>query len=758
MRRWVESLESRTLCAGEAPVAWFRAAALGATPGAPVALWTDLSGHGFNATQADPARRPQFFPDALNGRAALRFDAALATQLAFARPVSGDFTIVVVFGSPQGIGKGTSWFTGAGIVDGEVSGVRNDFGVSLNSNGQVLAGTGGPDTFVSSGLGFDDGRAHVATFTRSAATGQTSLYVDGRLFQRTTGGTQALNASSRLTIGSLQTDVNYFTGDVGEVRVYATALPDDARAAVEGELAAAFNIAPSPANWFANPAINTNFPDPGAVFAGGYYYAYATNGGGANVQVARSSNLANWTTYYDALPTLPTWAQAGRTWAPDVAVTANGAYNLYYTAWSRASGRQAIGVATATNPAGPFTPAGTAPLVSQASQGGAIDPSVFTDAAGAQYLLWKNDGNAIGQDTWIYIQRLSDNGLSLIGAPTQLIKQDQAWEGSLVEGPVLWARNGKFYLFYSANNFANGSYATGYAVSNSLLGPYAKPDAPLLTTRSTVVGPGGPEIVVGPDGNTWMLYHSWENGSAYRSMSVDRLEWEGDVPVVRGPSRDLQPVPVPATVQGRHVFYNNSSFDGFDPGASGRDDGAIASNKQALRPGQRATFANVTSYTRGINGVMVDVSALPQSLSALRPSAFGIEVGTGGAWSAGPLPTGLAVRRGAGVNGSDRVTLTWPDGAIRNKWLRVIVPTATTTGLAAPDVFAYGNLVGEVGDAVADTARVTTVDLFAVRRLTRTTPAGITSALDFNRDGRVDVLDQFAARSNQSRSLALLLL
>lgn len=757
--RMVEKLESRTLCAtGPAPVAWFRAVSIAAPDGVAVDLWRDLSGNGYHATQPDAARRPHLDADSLNGRAAVHFDAASSTQLTFPRPVTGDFTLVVVFDSEQGLGKSESWFNGAGLVDAEVPGVRSDFGVSLNSLGQVLAGTGGPDTFVSSGLGFDDGRAHVATFTRTAATGQMSLHVDGRLFGRATGGTRPLSASARLTIGSLQTNTNYFTGDIGEVRVYGAALPDDTRAAVEGELAASFNVAPPPANWFANPVLNRDFPDPGVVYAGGSYYAYATNGNGANVQMARSSNLVNWTTLYDALPALPSWAQAGRTWAPDVAVTAGGTYNLYYTAWSRTSGRQAIGVATASSPAGPFTPVGTAPLVSQSSQGGAIDPSVFTDSAGVQYLLWKNDGNAVGQDTWIYLQRLAADGRGLVGSPVQLIRQDQAWEGSLVEGPVLWARDGRYYLFYSANNYANGSYATGYAVADSLLGPYVKPGAPLLATTSEVIGPGGPEVAVGPDGNTWMLYHSWEGGTAYRSLSVDRIEWEGDVPVIRGPSRDLQPVPVPATVHGRHVFYNNSAYDGFDPGASARDDGAIAPDKQALRPGQRATFANVTSYTRGINGVMVDVSVLPQSLWALRPAAFGIEVGTGAGWSAGPAPTGLTVRRGAGVNGSDRITLTWPDGAVRNKWLRVTVPTTAATGLAAPDVFAFGNLIGEIGDAVTDTARVTAVDIFAVRRLTRSGAAGITTAFDFNRDGRVDVLDTFAARSQQSRNLAMVIL
>jgi GH43 family beta-xylosidase len=754
----VERLESRTLlAAGDEPglEAWFRADAISLPSGAAIASWPDSSGSNLPATQSVAARRPTFLAQGLNGRPSVRFDAADATQLSFSRPVSGDFTIVAVFGSTQGVGDGTAWYGGAGLVDGEVAGVTNDFGVSLNANGQVLAGTGNPDRFVASGMGFDDGRAHVAVFTRSAATGAISLHVDGLLFETTTAGRQALTSPFRLTIGSLQTNTNYFTGDVGEVRVYSTALEDAQRSTVEGEIVTAYNVAPAPAGWFDNPVIGRDFPDPGVVYANGTYYAFATNSGGRNVQAARSTDLVHWTALPDALPTLPSWARAGRTWAPDVAAMASGTYNLYYTAWSRTNDRQVIGVATSSSPAGPFTPAGTAPLITQTSLGGAIDASVFTDANGVRYLLWKNDGNAVGVDTHIHLQQLSSDGLSLVGASTRLIHQDRPWEGNLVEGPVLWTHEGKYYLFYSANSYANGAYATGYAVADSLRGPYTKPDVALMRTEGEVVGPGGPEIVTGPDGNTWILYHSWENNFSYRGMSIDRLEWvdaaPSDIPAVRGPSRALQPVPVRPRVTARYVFYNNSVLDGADPAPTRGDDDAIAPDKRALLPGQSPTFINLTSYTRGINGVIIDVTALPVETSTLPPSGFTVRVGSGGdpaTWAAGPSPSAVTIRRGEGVNGSDRITLIWPDGAIRNRWLQVTVPSPST-GLAAPDRFSFGNLVGETDDQ-PHTGRhaVTALDIVRTRRALFS-DADITSPYDFNRDGRVSVLDFAIARSAQ---------
>jgi GH43 family beta-xylosidase len=739
--------------------AWFRADALVAAPGAAITAWPDSSGRGFTATQATALRAPHYAPQGLNGRPSVHFDAGAMDQLSFARPVAGSFTIVVAFGSDQGIGHGDAWYGGAGLVDGEVTGVADDFGLSLNAFGQVLAGTGSPDTFVASGMGFNDGRAHVATFTRDASLGIISVYVDGEFAGSAAGGTRPLNAPSRLTIGSLHTGINYFTGDVGEVRVYSAALPDAKRAAVEAELAAAYNVAPPPApsGWFANPVIDRDFPDPGVVTVNGTYYALATNGNGSNVQAARSTDLAHWTPLPDALPALPAWAFAGRTWAPDVAVTSTGRYNLYYTAWSR-NGRQAIGVATSASPAGPFTPAGTAPLVTQYDKGGAIDPSVFTDAGGAQYLLWKNDGNAVGQDTTVYIQQLASDGLGFVGTPAALIRQDRAWEGGVVEGPTLRTHGGKYYLFYSANNYGDGSYATGYAVADSLRGPYAKPAGPLVVSEGAVVGPGGGEVVVGPDGNDWMLYHSWENGLSYRSLSADRIDWDGAAPVLRGPSRAAQPVPRRPTVAGRHVFYNHSVFDGNNAAATRADDAAVAADKRPLLPGQAAGFANVTTYTRGINGVMVDVSRLPESAPAPGASSFAIEVAPaagGAAWAAGPSPLGVTVRRGQGTSGSDRVTLVWRDGEIRNTWLRVTLRPTPATALAAADVFTFGNFVGDTGagrTSAAAPAQVDAVDVLEVRRNLFST-APVTSRYDFDRDGRVTAADLLAARSNVSRRL-----
>lgn len=207
-------------------------------------------------------------------------------------------------------------------------------------------------------------------------------------------------------------------------------------------------------------------------------------------------------------------------------------------------------------------------------------------------------------------------------------------------------------------------------------------------------------------------------------------------------------------VVARHLFYNNSFFDGRSDAADPGDDGAIATDKEALLPGRAATLANVSNYSRGINGVMLDVTG-----ERVNPAAddFRFEVTAPGAsdgWAVAPAPASISRRAGAGVFGSDRITITWPDDAIVDRWLRVTWHAAVI-GLAADEVFTFGNLAGETGDE-AGAARVGPADVMRARLHSRpSAPAPLNSWFDFNRDGRINALDAAVARARASRSLSM---
>lgn len=292
-----------------------------------------------------------------------------------------------------------------------------------------------------------------------------------------------------------------------------------------------------------NPVWGRTFPDPAVLRAEGGWWAFATNGGLGNVQVLRSPDLRRWQPVGDGLPRLPGWASGGRTWAPEVVPAPDGGYLMYYTARVRRTGLQAVGCAVAEQPGGPYRDDAEAPLVFQRSEGGSIDASPFVDSGGARYLWWKNDGNAVDADTWLYASRLSDDGRELVGEPRRVLQQDLPWEGAVVEGPFLHRRDGVLHLFYSGNRFDSADYAVGHAVCETPLGPCTKSGDPILRTNDVAVGPGHC-VVLEDDGRTWMVHHAYRPDDAGRwrrgrPMWLTEVTWDGDRPVCHGPRREV---------------------------------------------------------------------------------------------------------------------------------------------------------------------------------------------------------------------------
>ncbi|MEZ5329482.1 MAG: fibronectin type III domain-containing protein [Verrucomicrobiales bacterium] len=211
------------------------------------------------------------------------------------------------------------------------------------------------------------------------------------------------------------------------------------------------------------------------------------------------------------------------------------------------------------------------------------------------------------------------------------------------------------------------------------------------------------------------------------------------------------PVAPPAAVEGRYIFYNNSAWDGNDPTANINDDAAIAPDKFPLLPGNVATFANYTSFSRGINGIMIDIADLanPAGMSA---ADFAFRLGNDNnplGWTSASTSviSSITVRPGQGTGGTDRVSLLFNENSIQNQWLEVTVLANAGTGLQADDVFYFGNAIGETGDSPSN-AVVNGIDQAKVRVNSRTSsnPGPITDPFDFNRDKFVNGFDEIKAR------------
>jgi beta-xylosidase len=224
--------------------------------------------------------------------------------------------------------------------------------------------------------------------------------------------------------------------------------PRSARlAATAACLVALAGAAPAPKPFV--PVLRENFPDAFIMQHGGLFYAYATNADrdAANLQMATSTDLVNWTLLrdprnrrklHDAMPTLAPWARKGFTWAPEV-VAAGGKFVVYFTARESRSDLQCLGAAVSADPRGPFLSDAAEPLVCQRELGGTIDAHPFRDADGQLYLYYKNDGNnpKVLKTAQIWAQRLSPDGLKLVGEPGSLVAADKHWEWRVVEAPTM---------------------------------------------------------------------------------------------------------------------------------------------------------------------------------------------------------------------------------------------------------------------------------------------------------------------------------
>jgi autotransporter-associated beta strand protein len=200
--------------------------------------WTNAAGDGASGTatlahNATPA-----------GKAAVDFPGTARLALAAAsNPVADKsaFTVaMVVRADAAGIGGETDWFDNTGLIDGDESGVKNDWGLALSSTGKPALGVGNADTTQYSASNIADGQWHVvvASWDGSEVTGDAAgsdrnmaVYVDSAANVSRRQGPEFLNVSRSavtLTLGGSRMASRFLDGQIAEVRLYRGALDDAA--------------------------------------------------------------------------------------------------------------------------------------------------------------------------------------------------------------------------------------------------------------------------------------------------------------------------------------------------------------------------------------------------------------------------------------------------------------------------------------------------------------------------------------------------
>jgi hypothetical protein len=218
-------LANVTFAAASAPAAWYPLEGSA----------QDASGNGNNGTGSGVT----YVAGKLGAQAA-QFNGT-SSYLQIPRSISNNFTIAFWLKTTATAGTG-QWWAGKGLVDGEVAGATNDFGVALIGS-QAAFGVGNADTTISSTSAVNDGQWHHVAATRDNTTGEMQLYVDGLLQAAAFGPTGTRNAPPSLRVGSIQTGSSggFFAGAIDDVQLFT-------RVFRSAEIASLMNHPPAFAN------------------------------------------------------------------------------------------------------------------------------------------------------------------------------------------------------------------------------------------------------------------------------------------------------------------------------------------------------------------------------------------------------------------------------------------------------------------------------------------------------------------------------
>ncbi|KAF2165293.1 glycoside hydrolase family 43 protein [Zasmidium cellare ATCC 36951] len=285
-----------------------------------------------------------------------------------------------------------------------------------------------------------------------------------------------------------------------------------------------------------------DFPDPAVINYANTWYSFATQKAYSAIrtQVASSSDFNTWQlvnnsvgSQHDAMPNLASWVYSPNpnVWAPDVNLLSSGSFIMYYCATtSQSTSHHCVGAAHSSNIVGPYT-ADSSPLICNLTAGGDIDPSGYSEN-GQQYLLWKVDGNSLGNSglcgndngqysTRIRIQTVGSGGVTLQGGITDLLDNcdylkncaSGTTDNGIVEAPSLAKVGSTYVLFFSSGCYATSNYRVNYATSSSLLGPYTRHSGSLFQNGTYGLNsPGGASIA--RDGQHLVFHANYGSGRA----------------------------------------------------------------------------------------------------------------------------------------------------------------------------------------------------------------------------------------------------
>lgn len=284
---------------------------------------------------------------------------------------------------------------------------------------------------------------------------------------------------------------------------------------------------------------------------------------------------------------------------------------------------------------------------------GGIDPHPYVDKDGTKYLFWVDSTGpdrlcGVKMDNWLKpdwstatvltyhgFYTVADWQAAQTGAAVERVSYELE-NVTINEGPQVLEHNGKYYLTFSVNSYADSSYQVIQAVSDNILGPYRKlteAEGGILISGGTagsqeVTGTGHHGFITVGD-QLFMVYHRHNDtvvAGGARNPAIDEVKWitiqdkDGnalDVMYTNGPTCTVQP-----KVEA-HAEYVNIAPEATVSGSENADyltDGLLSIYKYAdpsfLEYIQETMITKTTTFTfdfaeeRPVRAVMVYNSKL----------------------------------------------------------------------------------------------------------------------------------------------------
>lgn len=270
------------------------------------------------------------------------------------------------------------------------------------------------------------------------------------------------------------------------------------------------------------------FADPTIIYENGVYYLTGTSSD-AGFTMLQSEDMKNWRpvdnghdgwilTRGDG-----TWGD-NAFWAPQV-FRDNGKYYLTYSAQGK------MCVAQSDTICGLYRQVEERPVDDCDEMN--IDTFLFRDDDGKYYMFharYEMQGEAGGNTIQVAEYDINTNRLvpgtlrliAKVSEPWELTDNGKKFKNRTLEGPTVIKLDGKYYLFYSANDYLSIDYAMGYAVADNPYGPWTKHEGNPVIHRSLVGenGSGHGDFFIAKDGKPYYVYHVHQSDSAVHPRTV----------------------------------------------------------------------------------------------------------------------------------------------------------------------------------------------------------------------------------------------